>query len=308
MSHEARNFHQEYVNWGNVRPPQDILVGMIYDDLSYTTGPFAMLRTAHACIDMAMSDPVRSNQWTQHARDTFDRIIRWPNAPKAHISRAIVSAHLQKSFLDSWEAAAQAHAPTIDYPEFMTHIYKANLESYGLTNNEITEILPIVLGVRALHRDQPGWLGRLALYREDKRAPAIIDRTSWSWDTALVAADTTPEEFDMPEVRLQMMNGTSRKTTPGRQHGRKSYARAGIILLNATHCGIGDADKVISSCMYELDPSIETRGMPLLDSSELDDLTSLVRIKILGLQKYVTCETGYHYGERTFGSRALHQQ
>lgn len=240
-----------YKHVGNFRPTAGTLLEVIESTSEGISRPEHLLRAADACIDMAMLDDARPHTWIDTSRAFCDEALRHTDHEGVSNDKAapiVTRAILRKSELPNWESVAWGRPPENDYESMLEAAEAVAARNYSETQTRGTlmEFIPILLGARALSQNRPGWLGRLALYREDLRQSGRSFDIKWSWDTLLIPPDAPVVDFDVPNAPVQI-----KKIVDSGKNGWQSYARAGIISLSAEKAGFALPRSIVWGCIQE---------------------------------------------------------
>jgi hypothetical protein len=269
----------QYREHGNTRPPLDEL-GSIAAKLEEQHDPTytARLALADVYIDLSMRDPANADGHNQKAATALNNLVddieylETAGYERSFVNAALVlaCAYLRRAELPRWLAAAQGQPPPLEYDALLTAAYDTVplIPFDSNPRGRAMECVPLLLGARGLARGTLGWDGRLALFREDKRALAGAHRTT-NWDVS-ISADNSAAAFDAASVKLQVAGRGDRG------HGR--HKAGGIVTINAGEHGFLDVESVITSCVYEQDGALPEGAPPidLMDAAQLDDITSSI--------------------------------
>lgn len=260
---------QRYQQFGDKRPGAASLREMIAD-IEYRTDPKALTALASMCVDLAMADRSSVRKAMPMAREALGDIssVRYTNNP-VNSRKHAVTARLAAADLDGWRAAATGKPLANNYSLLVEQATKAA----SLTDIDdiharaaLAEGIPALLGARrhAQTEGAEGWLGRLSLFREDRRHDGSkgcgVNR---SWDVSAHADGV--DTFVKPTAKIQVKLGSIPEETAA------LYQRGGVIAISAKDYGFGEPGEVVSSCAYE--QSGGTAGIPYLNSVQLDAMT-----------------------------------
>jgi hypothetical protein len=292
------NAHQEiilYDNMGDLRPPATTLHAVI--DSVDPEKPRTFLRAADACIDMAMLDVPQADAWLDTAKSYCEQTIALAdsqpkNSPRGYAETA-TTALVRETELSNWAAVAKNDSPVNNYGAALEAARRIAARGYHGPEKEAValEFMPMLLGMRALAQGKQGWLGRLALTRENQRRSAYTEGVNWSWDTAIVTHGATSEEFDLVETKLQIKRSSQASKWWGSGNVRK-YARGGIVTLSAKELGFIEPYRIIWGCVKEVHGEIpsylyEERVTTPIDTDEIDTTTEKIRESIQDGQKLI---------------------
>jgi hypothetical protein len=237
----------------------------------------SILALADVCVDSATAEPEDAHGHVLHADMLLNETIidikegaqRYPSLLYEDTPH-LIAAYLRRAELANWLRAAQGETPAEEYETLLA----AGSDIVGLTHyhpkglTKAVEFMPVLLGARGLARGSGGWVGRLALAREDHRGRTAEGRNP-NWDVALCHAATAPS-FVTPNVRINTK--MSSKICTG------LYAAAGVRLLAARDYDIGSPQQIIWSCINEVGnpmPAIATNTKPF-SSDRLDEITGRI--------------------------------
>lgn len=262
-----------YKSHGQERPPQPLLEQYIAKSHTEAVRAAGQLVIADMHIDMACYKPASAEAHIQQARGALETALAVSaagnTATVSHGSaQCAVNALLRLAELDNWQRSAKRLPLKLSYIDMLSATYHAEQFVHdGHTDAEasLIQFMVVLLGARAEARGSvSGWIGRLALQRED-RGPSA------NWDCAIT--DGTPLGYQLPRVTLEI-----KKTYAGGAVNPGSTA----VRLRAKVFQFNNPTRVIASCLNELDGALSTVVCeePLLDSAQLDDITVRIRQRV----------------------------
>ena len=250
---EIHNPMKRYLAAGNHRPSVKQLES-IYSRLRLSPKPAVLLACADVCIDLSTATPSLADAWLDASQEMLDSVCDQANLlQEAGCEQAydrakpsVLRANLRKNELKQWKQATQQVEVENDYRGSLEAV--GNLvdlaKGYSGVRTDLIEYMPLLLGARGIKRQQSaGWLGRMALCREDKK-PWIGKNINPNWDSG-ASLDNEPDHFLKPPLRMQIMAGRSNR-------GKSQLAKnSGIIPLRASILGFADPIRIIESCLAE---------------------------------------------------------
>jgi hypothetical protein len=269
-----------YARYGNTVPPYNAIEKTAAKLLRADT-PYSALVAADMCIDLALKDEVRPEAHIYYAGDALDTIVvdamrlesgNYP-AAAASMQEYAVRALFRSIELPNWERAAKGESVEhIDYEEFLdvARIFEPTKLTH-MSTSTLVEVMPLLLGMRARHRQHEySWAGRLALFREEHRR-MLPKGLRPNWDTGILA-NSSPEEYIHPSLRLQVKKDNIDRTTQMRT--------AGVTPFRAATFSLNKPAQILYSCMNEMEPMGDSDSLPfrLLTSGELDARAKKVHI------------------------------
>ena len=234
-----------------------------------------MLIAAEMYIDLAFAGGI--DQQTYHIQraeelleDTVDQVdyLQTIGHERSYLRGIPFSAQAQLRLLElpNWEAAIEGSPTQGDYEQYLQtldHILLDGSTSTEKVRSTLVELVPVLLGKRALQRSTDGWEGRLALSREESRLLLADDRNP-NWDSGLLVGEEVP--FDAPNARLQLKSGKNSRA--------QRYQRGGVIPLSAKAHGFSNPLPVLLGCLREEGLGGDSEAAST--TSELDDITEKV--------------------------------
>ncbi len=272
---QATSHIERYRQSGNDRPSAKSLRASLEVLESSSEAP-RILIAAEMYIDLAFADELDQRVYhfgraKELLEDTIDQVdFLHTSGHEASHQRGIpysIQAQLRLLELPHWEAAADGSPMGENYElylESLREILYDDSTQVEKVRSTLVELVPVLLGKRALHRCVTGWDGRLALSREEARMLIADDRNP-NWDSGLMIGAGVP--FDAPNARLQLKSGKNSKA--------ERYQRGGVIPISAKAHGFSNPLPVIYGCLQEegfLDDSDYTTS----STTRLDDITQQV--------------------------------
>jgi hypothetical protein len=291
---------ERYRSFGDSRPNSDQLTGLIAELTRAQPEQINVAMALGECyLDLAVEERGLATHWVGLAdkvlRGTLaraDEFTAGTNPQKLRDAWVIGSAdaRLRLAEIGNWDRAAQGLSPQNNYPDLLKAC-AATLpllhQGSSVTDPEIQkalrEVTPVLLGERGLYLGiGVGWLGRLALLREDKRPHGIATDEegrvmNLNWDAG-ISLDQRAASFTDPPIRLQVKGSKTQsrgKKQPG--HVFSAYRQANIVPLSAGSLGFWDSRAVIVGCMAELE-DVPRSLLPYADMGTILSTAGLNRI------------------------------
>ncbi|MBP9738833.1 hypothetical protein KBD20_04040 [Candidatus Saccharibacteria bacterium] len=272
---QATSHIERYRQSGNDRPSAKSLKGSLEVLESSSEAP-RILIAAEMCIDLGFADGLDQRAYhfgraKELLEDTIDQVdfLQKSGHETSH-QRGVpysIQAQLRLLELPHWEAATDGTQISENYElylESLREILSDDSTQVEKVRSTLVELVPVLLGKRALHRSVTGWDGRLALSREESRMLIADDRNP-NWDSGLLIGDEAV--FDAPNARLQLKSGKNSEA--------QRYQRGGVIPISAKAHGFGNPLPVIYGCLLE-EGALDHSDQPTASTSRLDDITQQV--------------------------------
>jgi hypothetical protein len=256
----------------------------IHDRVSGSPKVTNIMLSADVCIDVAsqVSEP---DEWIETSKDHLGSIIddsdylfeTGSTTSFYRSANTYARAHIRLAEIANWDLVVHGEQPTHNYhnllqagANILPHIGKENDTVISM----VIEYIPLLLGARAKYTDySKGWLGRMALLREDCRLMNQKGR-NLNWDVG-ICGDSSGSDFQSPEHRVQV--------AAKRKQGANRYDTAGIKTIIARKLGFIDVVGVINGCLNE--EGLEVYQLKeedsVMESDELDIITQNIQNKLM---------------------------
>lgn len=285
---ESNSLIEQYKSYGDRMPSKTLLTELIDHTRNAKLEPSVelLLATAHAGIDLgirtrygrAKSEHLAvANDYLGYAAG-IDKEARTAVASPNSAFTLIVSALLQKPELRCWKQAAWrhqiAHAPTT-YEAMLegSRNSMAYIDSNVAAHAKVIEFMPVLLGARGVYKQTGGWLGRMALLREDQGPKTLHKGSNRNWDVGICLPDMD-YTFQAP-LRIQI-----KKSLQEKRRTQHEYRRAGVACLAAEQCGFANPEQIVLSCFNEFEQVTPPEDVALLGSDQLDAITHTIATKV----------------------------
>lgn len=273
-----------YRTFGNLRPPISDLQKIIAKAKDSKSTLSDMLTGAHASVDFAVHR-AGSNRYFDQAQqfldDTRARAVKRSGDLNTKTS-TWVDAVLFESQIDGWKAAARGKDVVTDYEALLAtsmealRITQIRQPQYRIKSEaKMVEFLPLVLGARSQRRYGTGWIGRLALLREDgSMSPSQEDLKAYNpnWDVGICLPGTETSFLQPLPIQIKRSNARVKQLA--------ASTAAGVRIVSAVSCGFSDPEQIILSCVNEIETVATPEDVALLHSEQLDFVTSLLETKL----------------------------
>ena len=267
---------ERYRYSGDIRQSSDKLKS-IFSEVEGSSKISTLQIAADICIDIAAGDPDNSSSWLDTAEGILDDIYEDAVFMKNEghdrslkVSHWILAgANIRRGELNNWRRAVNNEDLVSNYVSLLESIDRTRMISSAaakLARPKFIELMPVILGARSIDRYGYGWLGRMALDREDNR-PVNLAGNNANWDCA-IDPEITSGSFIQPRLKLQLK---SDKLTHSSE-----YAKAKVTMVAAKKHGLNRPFELMLSCQNEvelLSKSQNPNGVPLMTTMELDALS-----------------------------------
>lgn len=269
----------DYANFGNQRPPVNSLLKIIAKTDAQNT-PMEQLIAAHARIDLA-AHGYRTVKNLSSARGHLAAIIGQQQKSKGvreNLTTVAVTAALHMPMIDRWEAAILGRPnDKTDYPAILTASHQAMRfieqepapQAVDLAESGLIECIPLLLGARKTYQWRPGWMGRLALWREDHGLGVVHKGFNPNWDVGVCFDNGRENHIDPMKIQIQRT-----KTL-----GILASQAAGIRLIAAAKIGFDNPQQIVLSCLNEFESVKGHPEITLLSPGQLDAVTDNLQTK-----------------------------
>ncbi len=290
------NKHAPYESFGDTRPAPDELQAIIAG--TRNPGPNRLRATfiqSEAYLDLAIADPERRGEWLAKASASqryLGRLAIERKIKSAKIRRlfqgqlSLVTVNrLRQAEMPKWRQAASAKPLRNNYERLLNAsetILPLLKPEKQLPDDPVyttlLEFMPILLGARRKYNaPHKGWLGRMALYREQGREPIPNPIKNPNWDSGIIL-NKNATSFLSPNIRLSVKRqhrGKGSSNTRRIRQNTTSYLNAGVLPISAAKHGFSNPGQIILSCLNEFEsvPATISEDVELLSSDQLEIVT-----------------------------------
>lgn len=300
MDKKPPSLARRYCNEFSERPPEAFLEQLVGQEKEYgSQGVAEQLAVAHIYTDLAVLQPDAAESHLDAAKSYYDEIIQTSEQQiidgcfnPLKYSSYLVRSILHTAEIPQWLQAVQRQTVTPNYEELLSaaqHALSYIVEwdptsvdtrsatpgHYDSARSALVDFTAVLLGARAHHREQGGWLGRLALCREDGGLAYPGYNPNWDVGICLPRMQHT---YIKP-MRIQLYRYHKKQT--------QSYWAAGVMTLSEGTCGLYRPQYLINNCIREFDIMSSTGASTAPPSAKLDKLTNHLKQAILAANKRV---------------------
>lgn len=241
--HSLRSPVRQYRLHGDERPSKRRLEKYV-NELSDHKKPATLIVVADMLIDLAMRDTKHTPEHLANANAKLavaaQRARQLPN-----LTHLAIRARMHRAELAAWGQAAREEEIDVSYYHYLSAA--ADAAQYpGYSQKDRTawaKHVPLLLGARALDRGIGGWAGRSALAREAGFSDGTYD-SDWSFAVIL---SPTPDNFDDPPLKLQLINRVSQSES------QRQYFNRPTLLSNIRQLQLGAPLRTVHGCLDEID-------------------------------------------------------